>query len=118
MHDQQADSGFDARLYRQLAVAPTLLLDARSTPSAEHASTNEVAAWCDADLAGGNHAVWVTGYGTASESPARLASSLLQRGLAAAAPGTWVHLCNRAERVLFSDSSELRDSPTFSLAAG
>ena len=40
--DAQADSGFNLDLYRQLAEAPVLLLDARAKASAEHASFEEL----------------------------------------------------------------------------
>ena len=42
MADAQADSGFNLGLYRQLAEAPVLLLDARAKASAEHASFEEL----------------------------------------------------------------------------
>ena len=38
----QADSGYDLELYRRLAEAPVLLLDARAKASSEHAGFEEI----------------------------------------------------------------------------
>jgi glyoxylase-like metal-dependent hydrolase (beta-lactamase superfamily II) len=61
-----ADSGKDPALYDKLALAPTLVLDARSTSSIEHASFSELAALKHQYP---NKRVFVTGYGTQEEAP-------------------------------------------------
>ncbi len=49
----QADSGHSPPLYQQLAVAPTLLLDARQGGSSEHASFEELASTGGLEVGGG-----------------------------------------------------------------
>jgi ribonuclease BN (tRNA processing enzyme) len=61
-----ADSGSDSALYNKLALAPTLVLDARSASSIEHASFSEIAALKHKYP---HKRVIVTGYGTQDEGP-------------------------------------------------
>lgn len=61
-----ADSGYDEVFYRKLSIAPTLILDGRTTSSKEHASFDEVLS-VQREFAGTR--IFVTGYGTAGEAP-------------------------------------------------
>lgn len=59
------DSGFDRAFYQKLAMAPTLVLDARKGATAEHAGFDEVYAF-EKTIKG---RVFVGHYGKASEAP-------------------------------------------------
>jgi ribonuclease BN (tRNA processing enzyme) len=64
-----ADSGWNRRFYAQLAAAPLLVLDARATGSADHASFAEVAAFA---AAAPGKRILVTHYGLPGEAPGDL----------------------------------------------
>lgn len=59
------DSGFDRAFYQKLAVAPTLVLDARKGGTPEHAGFDEVRAFEGAVKS----RIFVTHYGKATEAP-------------------------------------------------
>lgn len=63
------DSGFDNSFYQKLAVAPTLVLDARKGATAEHAGFDEVHAFEKTTKS----RVFVGHYGKASEAPTQSA---------------------------------------------
>lgn len=64
------DSGFDQAFYQKLAVAPTLVLDARKGATPEHAGFDEVCAFEGTTKS----RVFVGHYGKASEAPTQAAS--------------------------------------------
>jgi ribonuclease BN (tRNA processing enzyme) len=59
------DSGFDRAFYQKLAVAPTLVLDARKASTAEHAGFDEVHVF---EGTAKNH-IYITHYGKSAEAP-------------------------------------------------
>lgn len=61
-----ADSGLDDDLYDKLAVAESMVIDARLTSSKEHASFEEITAL---EHRLGGKRIYVTGYGTPAEGP-------------------------------------------------
>lgn len=64
------DSGYLVSLYSRLSAASTIVVDARTKSSAEHASFDEVAAWARGLT--GDKTVYVTGYGRPDEAPSNL----------------------------------------------
>ena len=60
------DSGHDEQFYRKLAVAPTMVLDARRVGSPEHASFAEIK---KVQSTLNDHRILVTGYGRSDEAP-------------------------------------------------
>ncbi len=72
-----ADSGFDAALYDQLSIAPTVLLDGRDTGCRDHASFDEIDAYA---LRTPSVRYWVAHHENASHTFAAPNASLLHEG--------------------------------------